>query len=249
MSDKPSVLRETDDAARTLARVLLRSAKHAALAVIDPNSGFPSASRALVGSDIDGVPVILVSALSAHTKALTKDARASLLVGEPGKGDPLAHPRLGVQCLAQKIERATPLHNRIRTRFLSRHPKASLYADFPDFCFFRLRPRLASLIGGFGRAYVLTGNDLEINSPANETIASLSEAILCDLNGRRDEIAARIAGRFEKALREDWRIFSVDAAGFDLASGDRLLRYEFAVQVEQLATAGSYGCKITSLVP
>src|SRR6478609_7479038 len=118
---------------------------------------FPSASRALIGTDIDGVPVILVSALSAHTKALTADPRASLLVGEPGKGDPLAHPRLGVQCLAQKIGRATPLHERVRTRFLSRHPKASLYADFPDFCFFRLRPRLASLNGGFGRAYVLTG--------------------------------------------------------------------------------------------
>jgi putative heme iron utilization protein len=249
MIDKPSVLREADDEARTLARVLLRSAKHAALAVIDPDTGFPSASRALIGSDIDGVPVILVSALSAHTKALTKDARASLLAGEPGKGDPLAYPRLGVQCLVQKIERATPLHERIRTRFLGRHPKAALYVDFPDFCFFRLRPRFASLNGGFGRAYLLTGDDLEIHSPANETIANLSEAILSDLNGRRGEIEAKIAGRFKKALKQDWRIFSVDAAGFDLASGDRLLRYEFDLQLEQLVTADLYGCKITSLVP
>jgi len=65
MAEKPSVIRETDDAARKLARVLLRSARYAALAVLDPDSGFPAVSRVLVGSDIDGAAVILVSSLSA----------------------------------------------------------------------------------------------------------------------------------------------------------------------------------------
>lgn len=88
MSEKPNVLRETDDEARKLARVLLRSARSAALAVTEPGSGgFPFVSRVLVGIDIDGTPVILVSRLSTHTQALTADRRASLLTGEPGKGD------------------------------------------------------------------------------------------------------------------------------------------------------------------
>lgn len=168
MNDKSSVLRETDEDARRQARILLRSARHAALAVLDPETGFPTVSRVLTGTDIDGVPVILVSGLSAHTKALSKDPRASALFGEPGKGDPLAHPRLSVQCRAERVDRGSPLHERIRARFLARHPKAKLYVDFPDFCFFRLMPLAASLNGGFGKAYVLPGEDLMILSAANE---------------------------------------------------------------------------------
>lgn len=159
-SDKPSVLRETDDDAREQARMLLRSAPYVALAVLDPQTGFPSVSRVVLGTDVDGVPVILVSGLSAHTGALDADPRCSLLAGEPGKGDPLAHPRLTVQCLAGRVARDSALHDRLRDRFLSQHPKTQLYIDFPDFGFFRLQPQNASLNGGFGRAYVMPGEDL-----------------------------------------------------------------------------------------
>jgi putative heme iron utilization protein len=161
LSDKPSVIRETDDEARELARLLLRSAGYAALAVIDPDNGFPSASRVLLSTDIDGLPVILISALSAHTKALSLDVRASLLVGEPGKGDPLAHPRMTIQCEAIRVDHGTTLHDRIRTRFLGHHPKSKRYIDFSDFWFYRLRPISANLNGGFGQSYRLSGDDLE----------------------------------------------------------------------------------------
>lgn len=162
MNDKPSVIRETDEDARNQARALMHTAAHAALAVIDPETGFPSVSRVLIASDADGVPVILVSGLAAHTRALLKDPRASALFGEPGKGDPLAHPRLTVRCSAERVERPSDAHDRIRTRFLKRHLKAKLYIDFPDFCFFRLIPLDASLNGGFGRAYILSSEDLVI---------------------------------------------------------------------------------------
>ncbi|MBM7049861.1 MULTISPECIES: HugZ family protein [Rhizobium] len=162
MNDKPSVIRETDEDARNQARVLMNTAAHAALAVIDPETGFPSVSRVLIANDADGVPVILVSGLAAHTRALLKDVRASALFGEPGKGDPLAHPRLTVRCSAERVDRQSGAHDRIRTRFLARHPKSKLYIDFPDFCFFRLIPLDASLNGGFGKAYILSAEDLVI---------------------------------------------------------------------------------------
>ena len=63
-------------------------------------TGAPLASRVGVATDIDGAPLILVSMLSAHTPAILADPRCSLLVGEPGKGDPLAHPRLTLICRA-----------------------------------------------------------------------------------------------------------------------------------------------------
>ncbi|MFT4001735.1 MAG: pyridoxamine 5'-phosphate oxidase family protein [Rhizobium sp.] len=162
MNDKPSVIRETDEDARKQARGLMHDAAHAALAVIDPETGFPSVSRVLIAIDADGAPVILVSGLSSHTKSLIKDPRASALFGEPGKGDPLAHPRLTVRCSAERIDRQGEAHERIRGLFLDRHPKSKLYIDFPDFCFFRLVPLDASLNGGFGRAYILSAADLMI---------------------------------------------------------------------------------------
>ena len=98
--------------------------------------------------------------LAAHTKALLASPRCSLLIGEPGKGDPLAWPRISLQCDAEQIGSDNPEREHLRARFLRRHPKASLYIDFPDFMFFRLVPASASLNGGFGKAYALTPDDL-----------------------------------------------------------------------------------------
>jgi putative heme iron utilization protein len=227
-SDKPaSVLRETDEQARRLARILLRSAPYAAMAVIDPERGFPVASRVLVGTDVDGVPVILVSALSAHTKALAGDPRASLLAGEPGKGDPLAHPRLSVECIAEAVSHDTAAHVRIRGRFLARHAKAKLYVDFADFQFFRLQPQAANLNGGFGKAFRLTGEDLVIRSDLTPFIADRSESLVQDLLGTYPLLPARLAGEEKIGTTPKWRIYAMDAAGFDLISGNRLLRHEF----------------------
>lgn len=222
--DKPQVIRDTDDEARRLARTLVRGARYMALAVIDPENGFPSASRALTGTDVDGVPVILVSGLSGHTKGLLADPRCSLLAGEPGKGDPLAHPRITVQCLAEQVARDTPEHRRIRTRFLSRHPKATLYADFPDFRFFRITPQAASLNGGFGRAYNLPGLDLVIRPPGT----SFEWLELIENLQGMTEIADRFATAVYTHKLQNWRFGGADRAGIDLVSGDTQLRHEFS---------------------
>lgn len=233
MADKPSVLRETDDEARKLARILLRSARSAALAVIEPESnGFPFVSRVLLGIDTDGTPVILVSALSTHTQALSADSRCSLLTGDIGKGDPLAHARLTVQCEAEKVERDSEAHARIRGRFLRRHPKSELYIDFPDFVFFRLRPAKASLNGGFGRAYALDGEDLLIHSPAIDDLAAMEERAIEHMNSDHPDAASRYAQTYCKAEGSDWRICGLDAAGVDLTSGDQLKRLEYEIPLK-----------------
>jgi putative heme iron utilization protein len=163
-----SVIRPTDEASLTLARRLVREARHAALSVLEPDTGHPFASRVLVATDADGVPVIIASMLTTHMKALLADSRCALLVGEPGKGDPLAWPRMTIRCAAEMIKHDTESDMRIRSIFLRRHPKAKLYASFRDFAFFRLVPKSASLNGGFGRAYIISGDDLIIASEPND---------------------------------------------------------------------------------
>ncbi len=234
--DKPSVLRETDDQARRLARTLLRSARSCALAVLEPETGVPFASRTLTGTDTDGTPVILVSALSLHTQALRADPRASLLAGEPGKGDPLAHPRLTVICTAEEVARDSAAHAALRERFIRRHPKARLYVDFPDFAFFRLVPLRANLNGGFGKAFLLTAEDLLILSPARGGLAEMESGAVEHMNSDHAEAAGIYARHYCGAREEgEWIIVGLDAAGIDLASGDKLKRLEFSRELDQAA--------------
>jgi heme iron utilization protein len=164
-NEKPKLLRNTDDEARQKARHIILAAGFAAIAVIDPETGYPNSSRVLTATDGAGMPVILVSHLAAHTKALLTSPRCSLLLGEPGKGDPLAWPRLSLQCDGRPVGDDDPERAHLRDRFLRRHPKAALYADFPDFLYIRLTPVSASLNGGFGRAYALTAQDFR--APGN----------------------------------------------------------------------------------
>ena len=160
VTEKPTPVLETTGEAVALARDLIRSAHHAVIATLEPGSGRPVATRVGLATDADGVPVILVSALAAHTPALRADPRCSLLIGEPGKGDPLAHPRLTLHCDALEIVRGSAEETRIAGRYLAHNPKAELYSGLGDFRYFRLEPVRASLNAGFGRAYALEAADV-----------------------------------------------------------------------------------------
>ena len=223
MPDKPSPIRETNEEARRLGRMLLRGARYGSLAVIDTETGFPAVSRALLGIDLDGVPVILVSDLAAHTAGLRNDPRCSIMTGEIGKGDPLAHARITVFCNAEPVDRDGPDHARIRSRFIARHRKAELYVDFADFRFFRLIPSSASLNGGFGKAYILSASDLTI---INSSVAA-EWLHLQKLVGNFTVEAEAAAKALKARETGEWRICGADMAGFDLLRGDILLRYEF----------------------
>src|ERR1700741_3782617 len=73
-----------------LGKALLRARRSGTLATLDRNTGPPFASLVTVATDVDGSPVILTSRLSTHTANLEHDGRASLLLGETGKGAPRA---------------------------------------------------------------------------------------------------------------------------------------------------------------
>ncbi|MHB1102934.1 MAG: HugZ family pyridoxamine 5'-phosphate oxidase [Devosia sp.] len=158
--DRRTVVLETTGEAVALARKLIRDARHGALATLDPRSGRPVATRVGLATDVDGTPIILVSALAAHTPALRADPRCSLLIGEPAKGDPLAHPRITLHCHAREIERGGPEESGVAAHYLAHNPKAALYAGLGDFRYFRLEPLEASLNAGFGRAYALATADV-----------------------------------------------------------------------------------------
>jgi len=200
-----NVLQAVDDEAIRLARTLLRTARFGALATLDPETGHPIASRVATATDGDGSPIILISALAAHFAALEADARCSLLLGEPGKGDPLAHARISLACLARRIDAAQAEHERISCRYLNRHPKARLYAGFADFAFFRLDVQSASLNGGFGRAYQMERRHLLVD----ERLAMAEQDVLEHAN---------------LSLPSYCRVTGIDSDGIDLISHDKAIR-------------------------
>ena len=142
--------------------------------------------------------------LSAHTGAMLADPRCSLLVGEPGKGDPLAHPRMTLVCRAQRLERGSSEHARAERRYLNRNPKAKLYAGLGDFSIFRLEPERASLNGGFGKAYLLDRADLITTGPIVEELAASEQSALDHMNADHLDAIAVYARHFAKAAGDGW---------------------------------------------
>lgn len=243
-NDRPQVIRPTDDEARLLSRRLVRLARFGALGVIDPEDGMPFVSRVGLATEMDGTPAMLVSRLSQHTSAVAADPRCSLLVGEPGKGDPLAHPRLTIVARAERIDPADPAHAAVRRRYLLRHPKAKLYVDFPDFAFFRLRPERASLNGGFGKAYHLTAEDLLLSGPVLADLAGAEAGAVDHMNEDHLDAVALYAEKLAKAGSGAWRLSSLDPAGLDLVDGDKVARLDFD---PPLASAGELRARLVAL--
>ena len=159
-NERTEVFRDLTPQALTEATALLRAATHAALATLAPEDGHPMVSRIGIAVMTDGVPVTLVSDLATHTPALRADARCSIMVGEPGKGDPLAHPRVMLRCRAEPIDPRSAVQAAARAAYLGSHAKAKLYVDFADFHFIRLVPEGGVFNAGFGQAYRLTPSDL-----------------------------------------------------------------------------------------
>ncbi|MFZ1682218.1 MAG: DUF2470 domain-containing protein [Rhizobiaceae bacterium] len=230
MADNPpdreprNLLRQTDADAVALAASLVRCARFGAIAFTGPD-GAPEASRVATATALDGAPIILASTLAAHTRAILADPRCGLLLGEPGKGDPLAHPRISLSCQARRLERDSDEGRHARRRFLNRNPKSALYADFPDFAFFRLEPLAGSLNGGFGKAYALAPGHLL--HPASLALADVEQSAIVHMNTDHRDAVQAIAANLARRKGAGWFITGIDSGGLDLVRGDETARVAF----------------------
>ena len=228
-----SVLQPVDAEARRLAKTLLRKARFAALAVLDPSTGSPSVSRVNVATTMDGRLVFLISSLSPHFASLDADPRASLLVGEPGKGDPLAHPRMTLIGRAGRTPRQD-IQESIRRRFLAKPPKSELSVDFADFAFWTLEPERISLNGGFGKAFEMQPGDLLTKMAGLNDLVAVEAGAVEHMNADHTDAIdnyARATGQRDTG----WTLASLDPEGVDLVRGDSSARIWFD---QPLAAAG-----------
>lgn len=233
MTNKIEPIRPTTPEAIQLAKTILRTSRYAAIAVLEPNSGRPLATRVALATDSDGTPIILVSSLAAHTPALLFNPSCSILVGEPGKGDALAHPRMTIHCRARKISRDDAEYVRLRRRYLNHNPKGTLYVDLGDFSFFVLDVESASLNGGFGKAFNLSNEDILSDEIAAKAVEVTEQNTLDHMNADHADAIALYASHYVKlpVQSRPWLMTGIDPEGFDIAAGDEVARIFFETPI------------------
>ncbi len=207
------------------AKTLLRCVRSGALATTTPEHT-PFASLVNVATAPDGSPILLVSRLAAHTRHLEADPHLSLLLARTGKGDPLAHPRLTLEGTAARVTDPAA-RAALRARFLAKHPKAELYADFPDFSFWLVTVERAHLNGGFARAASFEGPPLRTPLDGAESLVAAEAGALAHLNADHKDALGLYATTLAGEPPGEWLATGLDPEGLDLACGDRTARIGF----------------------
>src|SRR5216683_2002755 len=212
----------TDDMPR-MVRDLVRGLDRAALATALPveSGAWPYASLVLVAVDHDLSPILLLSDLAEHTKAIAADGRVSLLFdGTQGLEQPLTGPRA---TLVGRAERTAD--ERLGRRFLARHPDAAMYAGFKDFNFYRIVVERAHLVAGFGKIRWLNAAELAV--PAAAGLADSEDGIVRHMNEDHADAVQLYAGKLLGLADSDWRMTGIDAEGIDLRQAGRVVRLAF----------------------
>lgn len=135
---------------------LLRGQRWGALATAAADGPLASMVAFVAEPGCSGL-LLHLSRLAAHTRNLLADPRVSLVIGAPdgGEGDPQTLPRVTLSGTVEIVERDAADYATARARYLQRLPGAEPRFGFGDFGLFRLRPREARYVGGFGRAWTL----------------------------------------------------------------------------------------------
>jgi putative heme iron utilization protein len=139
---------------------LVQAQRWAALCTV--HHGNPLASMVAYAIEPDLNPLLFISDLAAHTRALIDEPRCSLAVTAPdtGEGDPQLLPRVSLQCTATPIDRDAEDFDVTGARYVQRFPDALMRFQLGDFRLFRLTIDDARYVGGFARASSITGEQL-----------------------------------------------------------------------------------------
>jgi putative heme iron utilization protein len=203
-------------------RELIRRCDRAALASGLPGGAWPYASLVLVAVDHDLSPILLLSDLAEHSRAIAGDSRVSLLFdGTAGLDQPLTGPRVTVLGRAGKTD-----EERLKRRFLRRHPDAAMYAGFGDFHFYKVTLERAHLVGGFGKIRWLEPAELRAVPPLGE-LAAGEEEIVAHMNGDHVDAVQLYASRLLGRAGEGWTMTGIDREGIDLRRGGAVARLAF----------------------
>ena len=215
-------------------RDLIRRRDRAALATSLPGHGaaWPYASLVLVAVDHDLSPILLMSDLAEHSKAIAADPRLALLFdGTGGLAQPLTGPRVTVMGRAARTD-----DERLKRRFLRHHPDAAMYADFGDFHFYKITLERTHLVGGFGKIRWIAPAELLAVPPLRE-LADNEEGIVAHMNQDHADAVQLYAEKLLGLPGTGWAMTGIDAEGIDLRLQGEVARLPFETPMAVAADA------------
>jgi putative heme iron utilization protein len=150
----------TEDSA--LLAALLRKERIAHLATL--RAGAPMASMTLYMPENDfSAFYVHVSRLAWHTQDMLQDPRVALSIAETddGRADPFTLARVGIRGEASNLPKDHAQFASLKKAWLSRFPEQAINFELADFSFWRIAPRDARFVAGFGRIYNLSADALK----------------------------------------------------------------------------------------
>ena len=139
-----------------LLKNLLAKERTAHLATL--RGGAPMASMTLFMPERDfSAFYVHVSRLAWHTQDMMQDARVALSVSETddGRADPFTLMRVTVRGEALQLEQGP------KDAWLARFPGQAINFTLADFSFWKITPRDARFVAGFGRIHNISAKELE----------------------------------------------------------------------------------------
>jgi heme iron utilization protein len=136
---------------------LVRCCKVAALGTL--HHGAPSVSMVPYAIIEDPLAfVLLVSALSAHTKEMLGDPNVALMIMEPETDTKLPHTlaRVSIQGRAEPIAQGDPRFGAARAAYSARFPDMVGLFELGDFTLFAIAAAAVRVIAGFAQAASIT---------------------------------------------------------------------------------------------
>jgi len=203
------------------ARTLTHLGRAGSLATVSlKHPGHPFASLMPYALDEQGRPLLLISTMAMHTQNLSADGRASLLVTQQTKGDPLAAGR--VTLMGDVLAVPGSEREGVRAAYLARHANAAYWVDFDDFGFWRVEPLDVYYVGGFGAMGWVAAAEYRAAEP--DPLADVSESILEHVNRDHSEALLSYARVLTAEPVEEATMVSVDRRGFKLRlrTGERV---------------------------
>ena len=147
-----------DDATRSALARLLRAGRIAHLATLRGGAPMASMTLYLAAPDFSAFHVH-VSRLAWHTQDMLQNARVALSISETddGRADPFTLMRVSIR--GDALQLFNP-QNELKAAWLARFPQQAINFELADFSFWRITPRDARFVAGFGSIHNLSAADL-----------------------------------------------------------------------------------------
>lgn len=202
------------------ARQLLAGRRHGLLSTLSlEHPGYPFGSLAPYVLDYDGMPLLLLSHLSQHSRNVDADARCALTVMDIPHGDIQQVARLSAPGELRLLE--TP--GEAAQRYFRYFPQTRMYFDELGFRFYRFTALRWHWNGGFATARWF-GNDRILRPQPFDP--STEAGIVAHMNTDHRDVLPRYLARAGSIAPGDGElhVLGIDGEGLDLGDGSEHFR-------------------------